>query len=53
LGFTSSFVPISLVLLFQREDLFRLILFLPLPKPPMPMKLRTKMMPKFHWKKIV
>jgi hypothetical protein len=41
------------VLLFQREDLFRLILFLLLLKPLMLMKARTKMMPKFRWKKIV
>jgi hypothetical protein len=42
-----------LVLLFQRKDLFRLILFLPLPKPPRLKKARMKMMPKVLWKKIV
>jgi hypothetical protein len=35
------------ILLFQREDLFRLILFLLLLKPPRLAKARTEMMPKF------
>jgi hypothetical protein len=35
------------VLLFQREDLVRLILFMLLPKPPRLTKVRTEMMPKF------
>jgi hypothetical protein len=45
--------PLFPVLLFQREDLFRLILFLLLPKPPRLTKARMEMMPKFRWKKIV
>jgi hypothetical protein len=42
--------PLFLVLLFQREDLFRLILFLLRPKPPRLRKARTEMMPKIRWK---
>jgi hypothetical protein len=36
------------ILLFQREDLFRLILFLLLPKPPRLTKAGTEMMLKFR-----
>jgi hypothetical protein len=39
-----------LVLLYQRKDLFRLILFLLHPKPPRLRKVRTEMMPKIRWK---
>jgi hypothetical protein len=39
-----------LVLLFQREDLFRLFLFLLRPKPPRLRIARTEMKPKIHWK---
>jgi hypothetical protein len=42
--------PLFLVLLFQREDLFRLIQFLLRPKPPRLRKARTEMMPMIHWK---
>jgi hypothetical protein len=42
--------PFFLVLLFQREDLFRLFLFLLRPKPPRLRKARTKMMLKIRWK---
>jgi hypothetical protein len=42
--------PLFLVLLFQREDLFRQILFLLRPKPPRLRKARAEMMPKIHWK---
>jgi hypothetical protein len=38
-----------LVLLYERKDLFRLILFLLLPKPPRLRKVRTKMMPKIRF----
>jgi hypothetical protein len=41
-----------LVLLYQRKDLFRLILFLLHPKPPRLRKVRTEMMPKIHWKEL-
>jgi hypothetical protein len=41
-----------LVLLFQREDLFRLILFLLRLKPPRPRKARMEMMPKIHWREL-
>jgi hypothetical protein len=37
-----------LALLYQRKDLFRLILFLLHPKPPRLRKVRTEMMPKIH-----
>jgi hypothetical protein len=36
------------ILLFQREDLFGLILFLLLSKPPRLAKARTEMMPKIR-----
>jgi hypothetical protein len=39
-----------LVLLYQREDLFRLILFLLHPKPPRLRIVRIEMMLKIHWK---
>jgi hypothetical protein len=41
-----------LVLLFQREDLFRLIMFLLRPKPPRLRKARMEMMPKIHWREL-
>jgi hypothetical protein len=41
-----------LVLLFQREDLFRLILFLLRPKPLRLRKARMEMMPKIHWREL-
>jgi hypothetical protein len=41
-----------LVLLYQRKDLFRLILFLLHPKPPRLRKVRTEMMPKIHWREL-
>jgi hypothetical protein len=41
-----------LVLLFQREDLFRLILFLLHLKPPRPRKARMEMMPRIHWREL-
>jgi hypothetical protein len=41
-----------LVLLCQRKDLFRLILFLLRPKPPRPRKARMVMMPKIHWREL-
>jgi hypothetical protein len=41
-----------LVLLYQRKDLFRLILFLPHLKPPRLRKVRTEMMPKILWKEL-
>jgi hypothetical protein len=42
--------PLFLVLLFEKEDLFRLILFLLHPKPPRLRKARTEMMPKIRWR---
>jgi hypothetical protein len=45
--------PLFPVLLFQREDLFRLILFLLRPKPPRLRKARTEMMPKIRWREPV
>jgi hypothetical protein len=41
-----------LVLLYQRKDLFRLILFLLLLKPPRPRKARMEMMLKIRWKEL-
>jgi hypothetical protein len=41
-----------LILLFQREDLFRLILFLLHLKPLRLRKARMEMMPKIHWKEL-
>jgi hypothetical protein len=41
-----------LVLLYQRKDLFRLILFLLHPMPPRLSKVRTEMMPKIHWREL-
>jgi hypothetical protein len=41
-----------LVLLFQREDLFRLFLLLLHPKPPRLRIARTEMMPKVHWREL-
>jgi hypothetical protein len=41
-----------LVLLFRREDLFRLILFLLHLKPPRLRKARMEMMPKIHWREL-
>jgi hypothetical protein len=38
-----------LILLFQREDLFRIFLFLLRLKPPRLKIARTEMMPKVHW----
>jgi hypothetical protein len=45
--------PLFLVLLFQREDLFKLILSLLRPKPPKLRKAKTEIMPKIHWKEPV
>jgi hypothetical protein len=45
--------PLFPVLLSQREDLFRLILFLLRLKPPRLRKARTEMMPKIRWKELV
>jgi hypothetical protein len=47
---SSAINSLLLVLLFQRKDQFRLILFLLHPKPPRLRKVRTEMMPKTHWK---
>jgi hypothetical protein len=41
-----------LILLFQRDDLFRLILFLVRPKPPRPRKARMETMLKIHWREL-
>jgi hypothetical protein len=41
-----------LVLLYQRKDLFRLIMFLLHPKPPRLRKVRMEMMPKICWKEL-
>jgi hypothetical protein len=41
-----------LVLLFQRRDLSRLILFLLLLKPPRLTKIEMEMMPKIHWREL-
>jgi hypothetical protein len=41
------------ILLFQREDLFRLIMFLLRPKPPRLRKARMEMMPKIRLKELV
>jgi hypothetical protein len=41
-----------LVLLFQREGLFRLILFLLHLKPPRLRKVRTEMMSRIRWKEL-
>jgi hypothetical protein len=41
-----------LVLLFQREDLFRLILFLMRLKPPRSRKARMEMMLKIQWREL-
>jgi hypothetical protein len=41
-----------LVLLYQRKDLFRQILFLLHPKPLRLRKVRMEMMPKIHWREL-
>jgi hypothetical protein len=41
-----------LVLLWQRKDLFRLILFLLRLKPPRPRIARMEMMPNIHWREL-
>jgi hypothetical protein len=45
--------PLFLVLLFQREDLFRLFLSLLRPKPPRLRTAKTEMKPKIRWKEPV
>jgi hypothetical protein len=52
LCFCRDINSLFLVLLYQRKDLFRLILFLLHPKPPRLRKVRTEMMPKIHWREL-
>jgi hypothetical protein len=52
LCFCRAINSLFLVLLYQRKDLFRLILFLLHPKPPRLRKVRTEMMSKIHWKEL-
>jgi hypothetical protein len=52
LCFCRAINSLFLVLLYQRKDLFRLILFLLHPKPPRLRKVRTEMMPKIHWREL-